>query len=255
MKHLSEEELIALHYGEPMADGEARQHLALCRDCSADYVELKQVLEGIQPIAVAQSSPEYGEQVWQALLPSLIPYDRPVRQGWRFWMHWGTLGLAAACALALAISFVGGRLWERHTAKTQQVAGNSSPLAAHRVVLVVVTDHLDRTERLLVALDHANSGDTAQNSELQSQARELLASNRLYRASASEAGDPALAGTLDRLERVLAELANEPNLRAADLDRMRKEMNTDGILFEIRVLLSKTPDQETAARREKGDSI
>ena len=44
--------------------------------------------------------------------------------------------------------------------------------------------------------------------------RELLASNRLYRTTATNAGDPALAGALDRLEGVLAEVANDPNLTA-----------------------------------------
>jgi hypothetical protein len=123
------------------------------------------------------------------------------------------------------------------------------------VVLVVLTDHLDRTERLLVALQHADPGDAAENSQLQSQARELLASNRLYRLSASEAGDPALAAALDRLERVLAEVANDPSLSAVDLDRVRKEMNTEGILFEVRVLLSRTPDLQSGAEHAKGATI
>jgi len=253
MKHLGEEDLIALYYGEPPNDSDARRHLGLCRACSAAYAELKQDLEGIQPAAVPQRGAEYGEQVWQALAPALTPYDRP-EHGWRTWMHWRPVGLAAACALLVALAFVGGRVWERHT-KTDKVAGNAGPQATQRVVLVVLTDHLDRTERLLVALQHADAGDDAENSELQSQARELLASNRLYRASASEAGDPALAGALDRVERVLAEVANDPSLSAADLDRVRKEMNTEGILFEIRVLLSKAPDRATVADHAKGASI
>jgi hypothetical protein len=255
MKHLNEEELIALYYGEPATDSDARRHLGLCPACTASYAELKQDLEGIRPVVVPQRSAEYGEQVWQTLRPSLPPYERPRRQGWRGWMHWRPVGLATACALLVALAFVGGRYWERHTAKTDKVAGNAGSQATQRVVLVVLTDHLDRTERLLVALQHADPGDDAENTELQSQARELLASNRLYRASASEAGDPALAGALDRVERVLAEVANDPSLSAADLDRVRKEMNTEGILFEIRVLLSKTPDRATVADHAKGVSI
>lgn len=255
MKHLSEDDLIALYYGEPAADSDARLHLGSCRECSAGYAELKQDLEGLRPAPLPQRSTHYGEQVWQALRPALTPYDPPKRHGWRTWIEWRRLGLATACALLVALAFVGGRFWERHVGTTKIVAGNASPQAAQRVVLVVLTDHLDQTERLLVALEHADPGDTAGNSELQSQARELLASNRLYRASASEAGDPALAGALDRLERVLAEVANDPSLSAADLGRLRKEMNTEGILFEIRVLLSKTPDHGLVAEPAKGASI
>lgn len=255
MKHLSDEELIALYYGEPVADSDAREHLESCRECSTGFAELKQVLEAIQPVSVAQSDAEFGEQVWQTLWPSLIPYGRPERRGRRVWMRWGTMGLVSASALLIAMAFVGGRFWERHTAKTEKVAQISSPQAAQRVVLVVLTDHLDRSERLLVALQHASAGDAVEKSELQSQARELLVSNRLYRTSASQAGDLALAGELDQLERVLAEVANDPDLSAADLDRVRKEMNTEGILFEIRVLLSKTPDQATVAEHAKGATI
>lgn len=255
MKHLSEEELIALYYGEPTTESDARGHLGLCGECSVAYAELKQDLEGIRPAVMPQRSAAYGERVWQALRPALTPYERPRRQGWFGWMHWRPVGLATACALLVALAFVGGRYWERHTPKTDKVAGNAGSQSTQRVVLVVLTDHLDRTERLLVALQHADPSDEAENSELQSQARELLASNRLYRASASEAGDPALAGSLDRLERVLAEVANDPDLSAADLERVRKEMNTEGILFEIRVLRSRTADETRNAEHAKGASI
>jgi hypothetical protein len=90
---------------------------------------------------------------------------------------------------------------------------------------------------------------------MQSEARELLASNRLYRTTATNAGDPALAGALDRLEGVLVEVANDPNLTAADLQRVRDEMNTEGILFEVRVLLARTPDQGSRLKPAKGASI
>ncbi len=115
----------------------------------------------------------------------------------------------------------------------------ANPQAAQRVVLVVLTDHLDRTERLLVTLEHADSKDRTDDAQMQSEARELLASNQLYRVTASNSGDSELAGALDRLEGVLAEIANDPNLTEADLNRVRKDMNTKGILFEIRVLRSR----------------
>jgi CTP:molybdopterin cytidylyltransferase MocA len=157
------------------------------------------------------------------------------------------------CAALVAAAFVGGRYWERHT-KTN-VAGNAAPQAQQRVVLVVLTDHLDRTERLLVSLEHADSSDRAANAQLQSEARELLASNRLYRATASNAGDPALAGALDKLQGVLAELANDPNLTAEDLQRLRNEMNREGILFEIRVLRERGAEEMSGQKPAKGATI
>jgi hypothetical protein len=247
MRHLWEDELIELYYGE--ATSEANTHVRVCRECAAKYAEFRQSLDAIRPAVVPQRSADYGERVWQTLQPRLIPYQKKTT-GWRGWAHWRATALAVSCAMLLAGAFLGGRYWER-TAKKPSVAGN--PQQAQRVVLVVLTDHLDRTERLLVELEHAEG--RTENAQLQSEARELLASNRLYRATASNVGDPALAGALDRLEGVLAEVANDPNLSEADLERVRKDMNTKGILFEIRVLLARSPDQGSGPRPAKGASI
>jgi hypothetical protein len=254
MKHLNEEELIALYYGEAAENRDAAAHLQACRECSARSAELKQDLEGIRPDPVPLRGASYGEDVWQKLRPALVAYERQPRS-WMSGIRWKAAALVAACALLMAVAFVGGRAWERHRSNIAKTGGSVNAQPSQRVVLVVLTDHLDRTERLLVALEHADPGDATENSELQNQARELLASNRLYRVSASQAGDPALAGALDRLERVLAEVANDPTLSAADLDRVRKEMNTEGILFEVRVLLSRTPDQQSGAEHPKGATI
>jgi hypothetical protein len=250
MNHLTESELIELYYDE--GDGAVNAHLQVCRECSTRYAELKQSLETIQPTVVPQRSAEYGERVWQNLRPQLIPYQKKTA-GWHSWAQWKTAALAIGCATLLLAAFVGGRYWERSTTHDANVA--KGPQTAQRVVLVVLTDHLDRTERMLVELGHADLSGGAENVALQSEARELLASNRLYRATASRAGDPALATALDRLEGVLAEIANDPNLTAADLERVRKEMNTDGILFEIRVLLARNPNQASGLKPAKGAFI
>jgi anti-sigma-K factor RskA len=250
MKHLGEDELVELYYGE--AATEANTHLRACRECSASYAEFKQSLDAIRPAAVPQRGAEYRERVWEALRPQLIPYQKKPA-AWRRWAHWRVTALAASCAVLLAAAFLGGRYWERIATKNPNISAN--PQATQRVVLVVLTDHLDRTERLLVQLEHADSPNRAENEQLQSEARELLASNRLYRVTASNAGDPALAGALDRLDGVLAEIANDPNLTGADLERVRNEMNTKGILFEIRVLRSRSPDQGSGPESANGATI
>jgi hypothetical protein len=254
MKHLSEEEQLDIYYEEGSESTKA--HLKACRECSAEYANLKRSLDAIKPEAIPQRGSDYGEQVWQKLQSHLVPYERKA-SGWRSlttWMSWRSAAVAVGCAVLLAAAFVGGRYWEHLNSKRQaDTAVNSQP--QQRVVVVVLTDHLDRTERLLVQLNHANSADKAENAQLQSEARELLASNRLYRVTASKEGDPALAGALDRLERVLAEIANDPHLTAADLDRVRSDMNTSGILFEVRVLLARKPNQEGGPTSAKGVSI
>jgi hypothetical protein len=250
MKHLTENELIELYYDEGVSAANA--HLQECRECSAQYAELKQSLEEIQPPVAPQRSADYGERVWENLRQELIPYQKKTA-GWHQWAQWKPAFLAIGCAMLLVAGFLGGRYWDRGATHKADVANN--PHTAQRVVLVVLTDHLDRTERMLVELEHTDMSDPAENMALQSEARELLASNRLYRATASRAGDPALATALDRLEGVLAEIANDPNLTAADLEGVRKEMNTDGLLFEIRVLLARIPDQASGMKPANGAFI
>lgn len=240
MKHLTEDDLIELYYAE--STSAANSHLEVCRDCSRKYAELTRSLEEIRPVAVPLRSADYGERVWEALRPQLIPYETKSAR-WRAWAGWRATVMAVGCAILLAAVFLGGRYWERNTTKKANVG--DSPQPPQRVVLVVLTDHLDRTERLLVRLEHSQSPDRAENEQLQSEARELLASNRLYRVSASNSGDSELAGALDRLEGVLAEIANDQQLTTEDLNRLRRDMNTNGILFEIRVLHAQSQKQWT----------
>ena len=250
MSHLSEDELIEMYYGEGTSAGDA--HLKACRECSTQFTRLKQSLDAIDSTDVPLRNADYGDRVWQTLRPRLVPYQKKTA-AWRSWTHWRAAAMLAGCAIVLAAVFVGGRYWERITSKNNEVANN--PQATQRVVLVVLTDHLDRTERLLVQLEHADTNDNADNAQLQMEAQELLASNRLYRVSASKAGDPQLAGALDRLEGVLAEIANDPNLSAADIARVRDDMNTKGILFEIRVLQARGSNRESGPSTAKGATI
>jgi hypothetical protein len=267
MKHLTEEELIEVYCGEDLGaspqspqraqSGEGgagwRAHLAGCSECSARVAELQRDLAGVKNMAVPERGLEYGEQVWQALRPQLVPYIKKPA-GWRAWAQWKAVLLVAGCAAVAAAAFVGGRVWERH-AKVTVTATHANPDSKQRVVLVVLTDHLDRTERLLVSLEHADSSDRTGNALLQSEARDLVASNRLYRAAASNAGDPVLAGALNDLQGVLAEVANDPNLTAEDLERLRNEMNTEGILFEIRVLRARGTGETSGPKPAKGATI
>ncbi|MGA7525374.1 MAG: hypothetical protein WBW84_23190 [Acidobacteriaceae bacterium] len=251
MKHLSEDELIELYYGE--ASGGASAHEQACRECSARFAELRQSLDAIRSAPTARRGADYGERVWKTLRPGLIPYKKPANP--RAWGHWRAALLSLGCVPLLAGAFAGGRYWERITAKKVNVARSAGREATQRIVLVVLADHLDRSERLLVALEHADPSDRAETAQLQSAAQQLLASNRLYCATASSADDPLLAGALNQLEGLLAEVANNPNLTSADLRRLRNEMNAEGILFEVRVLITDRPDQAGRPNHAKGASI
>ena len=234
MKHLEEAELVEHYYEESANMGECERHLKACPVCARQYAELCRVLEAVATPKPPVRGENYVEQVWQSIDASLPVYEKPKSSWIGFYRP---LGWAAACVLLLAVTFVAGRRWERKQASSVAVAVD--PQARQRVVILVLGDHLDRSEQLLVQLNHADSNDLSAL-PLRSEARELLASNRLVRQSAMQAGNLHVEASLDRLERLLMELANEPdNLTEADLNRLRQEMNTDGLLFDIRVLRSR----------------
>jgi hypothetical protein len=254
MKHLNEQELIEHYYEESVNMADCERHLKACAACAKHYAELRRDLDGVKPLAPPVRGQDYGEQVWQSIRSSLPVYEKPRRSWIR---HWRPLSWAAACGLLIALAFVAGRQWERK--QTPSVAVAVDPQARQRVVIVVLGDHLDRSERLLVELNHAGSNDISAT-PLRSDAKELLASNRLVRQSAMQAGDLNVEASLDRLERLLVELANEPeDLSQADLNRLRQEMNTDGLLFDIRVLRSRIHSQplapQGAPKATKGVSL
>lgn len=233
MRHHSDEELIELYYGE--AARTAGVHLKNCEQCAERYSELKDALDALSAVEEPPPAPD-PEGIWKQLQPRLIPHRKTARRPFE-WRRWAAAPLAVSVALLLAVAFLGGRYWERHSTQVVGMAANAGTDPAERRVLMLLTEHLERTERLLVALQHADSPDPAESAQLRGEARELLASNLLYHATARGAGDQMLASALDRLNGVLAEVANDPQLTTDDLQRMRQGMNTQAILFEIRVLM------------------
>lgn len=259
MKHLNEEELIEHYYSPDPIEGVAADHLASCASCAAAFAALRSDLGEVPAAEPPARDAAYGEQVWQSLRHSLPAYKKP-RRIWLRPALWKGLGYAAACGLLAAAAFVAGRQWERKQAVVAHHPQQAQPAPAHpqqRVVVVVLSDHLERSERLLVQLKHADADSEEMITPLRDQARVLLAANRICRQDAHKVDDPALAPelvpTLDRLDRVLAQLANHPGpLSAAEITRLQEELNASGLLFEVRVLRTRIPEHRTAARSNGG---
>jgi hypothetical protein len=243
MSHLTEEDLIAHSFAEDGKDG-VEQHLQACVECAKSYAALRSDLAEMEFAEVPPRDALHGKRVWESISGSLPAYE--VRKwSWLRGGPWMGLSYAAACIALATCTFIGGRLWERREAKT--VAGNHVPQkqqsVAHppqRVVVVVLSDHLDRSERLLMQLKHADAGNAEMLSPLRDEARNLLPANRICRQKLKHGDDPALATALDRLDHLLAELANQPgDLSSATVTRLQDELNTDRLLFEVRVLRSR----------------
>jgi hypothetical protein len=172
------------------------------------------------------------------------------------------LSYAAACALLIAGAFLAGRGWEHRQAviSAEIHPQQSVKPALHPqkdVVVVVLSDHLARTEGLLVELKHADAESAEMTSPLRDEARSLLAANQVCRQDAAQMGDPVLAKALDHLEPLLAELANHRgDLNSVTIARLQAEMNRNGLLFEVRVLRSRMPDRQAdSAKQPNGGTI
>jgi hypothetical protein len=252
MKHLSDEQLYAL--SQSPEDG-IPHHLRECQECSDRFHEFTALLESAAGAAgEPRPASDMNDRVWAAIRPSLPVYHPQTRSrlGSGMFTSWWPRRLAWAGALAslvlIGTAFWVGRLFERRQTETN-LAVQAPQSQTGRVLLLVVRDHLDRSERLLVELDHAGHFARVDGGPLAREAADLLEDNRLYRQTAATSRDPALAQVLDRLDRVLVEVAHEPAaLQGGDLSQIREQMNLDGLLFELRVVRERRNKNEKESR-------
>ena len=141
--------------------------------------------------------PELSARIWAEISPKLQVYDKPKHAWWPLLRFKPVIAIAAS----LVFSFVAGRLWERsHQPQANRVAQST----ADRILLTAAADHLDRSERFLVELRMSREPSP----ELVRTARDLLNDNRLYQQTAVFANDAGMADVLDRLGRLLTEIAH-----------------------------------------------
>lgn len=234
MNHLSKEQIVLHYYGDAEEAMDVERHLAACPECRAEFTRVQSMLKQIKPLEVPEPPASFEEKTWLNLRDQL-----PEKGGWLRRLlkpsqqRWA---LAGAMVMLLAVSFLAGRFWPR---QTQPIAQQQPPVQVNpeRVILVAVGDHLERSQMLLVEIMNADTKGPINFSSEQAEARELLDSNHLYRVSAQQTDDPQVARLLDQLGRVLAEIANGPtDLSSEDLQQVRHTIQSEGLLFKVRVV-------------------
>ena len=261
MKHLSEEQIVLHYYGDADGEEEVRRHLSECSACRKEFDRVQKLLQQIEPIEVPEPPEFFEEKTWLNLRDRLA-HRRGGFRGWlfspqksgvpdapRFWAWWGgKWALTGTVAILIVAAFLVGR----YSTRRKGVPSNNEAAAnRQRVVLVAVGDHLERSQILLVEIMNSDTQGAVDLSSEQRQARDLLDANHLYRVSAQQAGDPAIAGVLDDLGRVLTEIANAPaEITPADLQGIRQRIQSQGLLFKIRVVGSQVGSQ--VRRQEQG---
>ena len=251
MQHLNEEQLILHHYHDDEAAAPVTQHLAECDQCRAHYEMLRRVLALVNELPMPERGDGYAEQVWQRL--------RWKMRGERRRIRWQSLLAAAAL---VAVAFFAGQLWHARNIAPTVPAGRSATAtiaqqpSRDRLLLIVVSDHLDSSERMLTEVANANPKRSLDVSGERKRAEELVASNRIYRQSAAGSGDARVAMLLADLEPILVELAHaDDKLMPDELVSLQKRIESKGLLFKVRVVGAQVGGREVPAAQKGTNSL
>ncbi len=263
MKHMTEEELVAYRDGEVSRREACAAHLQECAECRSELERIEAVFAALDALPVPDPGEGFEQRLWQQIAPRL-PEERPnwwarATRGFAAggWFAPGRLAAAGAMAALVVLAFFIGR---RSQPVPPVAEVTDAAKVRERVLVVAVGEHLGRSEMVLVELANmapAQGRKLVNISAEQRRAEDLLEENRLYRETARESGETAMAGTLDELERVLLEVANSPDeVTPAQFEAMRKRIEAQGILFKVRVVQQGLDEQErkNAATPEHGNA-
>jgi hypothetical protein len=229
MKHFSEEELIAYQLHESSDEGPISKHLESCSECADLSESIAETLRVFSADPVPQPDLEHNWQRLRGNLGVLTPERsrglRLLRGGWA----WPATGLATAALMLLTVF---GLYLHRSGETRHNIAVNGHGPLTIEPANPAIANHLDAAERLLTEVN--NSSGTLDDTTRE-QAHSLLLQNAVYVRSARDSGDLAEAAVLENFGRVLTTLDNEPPTPHSTL-RLRLEMNTSGLLLDIRIL-------------------
>jgi hypothetical protein len=242
MKHLTQEQIVLHFYGDADDNAQVLEHLNACRECREEFERVSSLLGQIEPIEVPEPAAGFEQKTWLNLRDRLPESPGSALRRFLSPPKWA---LAGVMAMIVIVAFLAGR-YLRPCPPTIISQPPDTQANVQRGMLMAVGNHLERSQILLVEIMHTEPGDHDISRE-QAQARDLLDSNRLYRAGAQKTGDPSVGRTLDELERVLAEIANGPTeTSAADLQRLQHQIESQGLLLKMRVIGSKVQHEESS---------
>lgn len=267
-QHLSQEELILAYWGETKS-----QHLDACEQCRTELARLAAVLDRVTPAEVPEPDEDYEARVWNRLEWRLRGEKKRERAAWMKYA-----AIAAIIAIAFIGGLLWNRRSAPTQTPQQQIAKSTPATTASsqpepaitnpeiamvstttapnapqqkqpaakkeeaprdRILLLVVGEHFDQSERMLVELTNITPADD-QGFDIKTErakAEELLSSNRLYRRTALDRGEGTVATLLDELEPLLTQIAHAPDDMSADeLRTIQKRVEAKGLVFKLRVV-------------------
>jgi len=253
MKHWTAEELWQYREGNVRGREKMAAHLEECAECRAELARLDAVFAALDTMPVPDPGDDYGTRVWRQIAPRL---GEPRAKWWQEWFVPRHLAVAAGMAALAIVAFYFGRISKPTPAHL--VDADAASTVRERVLVVAVGEHLGKSEMVLVELSNAQPAENGKKliniSSEQKRAENLVEENRLYRQTAVEGGDNAMASTLDELERVLLDVANSPSeVTPAQFEAMQKRIAERGILLKVRVVRQGLRSAETQRKAEPAE--
>jgi hypothetical protein len=237
MKHMTEEELFRYREGETKGREPIAAHLKECGECRAGLERIEEVFRALDAMLVPDPGEEYGAKVWRQIADRL-----PERQArwWEALLMPRRLVVAGAMAALVIAAFLAGK-WTQSGGGPGGTEVVDASKVRERVLVVAVGEHLGKSEMILMELSNAqpleNGGKLINISTAQKRAENLVEENRLYRQTALNGGEKAIASTLDELQRVLLDVANGPSeVTPAQFESIQKRIAERGILLKVRVV-------------------
>jgi hypothetical protein len=222
--HLDDDALVLHATGDVDDPAAVEAHLATCAECRERRAEIGGVMAAARP-EVADPGADFEARTWARLQPALGP--RRLRT-------WKAPGAWLALAASLAVAFLLGRQFPQAPLPAPSPASAALDEAAReRILLTEVEEHLERSQRVLVAASHAQAPGELEPAR--AVAADLVRDNRLYRQTALRTGEARLVDVLDELERLLVDLSKAPEDSPAT-DARALQGRVDDVLFKVRVL-------------------
>ncbi|SDE84931.1 hypothetical protein [Terriglobus roseus] len=218
-----EQELTAYHLGEPCDEKTIRARLQTDDAFAALSESIQRTLRvfSAEPVPAPDT-----HAAWQHLRNSLPVLERT--QKTRFWQQFVLVPAGIIAAVLVVAAFFVPRLLRKPAMPDEAGVIQLRPPATN-VATQDVSNHLDSAERWLTVVNHATA---PLDEQTQAEGERLLTSNAVYLRDARSRGDLPDAFALERLGRVLTSAHNAGESGV----QLRVEMNTDGLLFDLRIL-------------------
>jgi hypothetical protein len=239
--HLSEEDLILIHYGERGLPKGAQAHLGECEQCRAAADALARTLNLCNEFRVPEPPAGFERGVWARLAPELAPQEESRPGGWMIPRLW--IAVAAAAMLLIGAFLVGRESRSSQPSSLPSslpsIAAGLSNRARERILEISLADHLDRADMLLTEISNAGDSGSLNFAPERSRAQDLVEEGRLMRQTLASQGGSATLTFLDEVERFMLEIANAPDaVGPQEVRELQQRIGSDSLLFKVRIIES-----------------